>query len=866
MRQWMLVLFTLALPISAQENSGSISGTVRDAGSSVVPNAGVTATAVATGQVYKTTAGPDGTFLLPIVPIGAYELRVEAPGFRAYRRSGIELHVNDRLAFEIPLEVGVLSEEVNVVATAPVIQTETHEISGLITGDQVQNLSLNGRGFMGLVELLPGVSSDLPDRIDQNTNPTLQVNGGRATTNNWMVDGADNVDFGNNNAINNFTSVETIAEFRVMMNSYSAEYGRGGGAQVNVITKGGGSHYHGNLFEFLRNEKFNATSFFTHTKLPLKENDFGGTFGGPVPFLNRKDPRTFFFVSLNEDFKSLSNTDVLGIVPTALERQGNFSASPTKPRDPATGQPFPNAIIPTAQTDPTARTLISKIYPDPTPGFTGAGGQNYFSTLPGQQNWREIMTRLDHNFTPNVRFYGRFLQDWADITNPYGGTLITSRSHVFPNQDITIAHRPGQNVIGNLQVTFSPRRIGEFSYTFSTRNIIGNPSQFLSQSDLGVKIPTVFGRSWPGNPLPTIAISGVSTVGVAAPTYVIDFAHHFAGTMTEVRGKHVLRYGGTAGYYGKDESSGGTLYGSFGFTTAKSGVGLGDFLLGQANTYTEQDKDVLAMIRFPELAFFVQDEWKAKPNLTINAGLRWERFRSPVDVNDLLTTFVPSLFNPAKAPQLTSTGTLVPNTGDPLNGIIVAGKTSPYGRRVSQADDNTFGPRIGFVWDPFKKGKMVIRSGAGIYQNRWLMGMFENNEFGNPPFLSNTTINTTLLSNPSAGTAAPLNPQNLTSTGVPLKMPTIYQYSFGIQNDLGRLGALTVNYVGSRGVRLLRAVNINQPLPGAMTALKLSLNQVRPYAGYGSINERQTSASSRYDSLQVTYAARLHRGGFFQFA
>lgn len=867
MRHWLLFLFLLAVPARAQENSGSISGTVRDAASAVVPDAVVTATAVATGQTYKTQAGVHGTFLLPVLPIGAYELRVEAPGFRAYRRSGIELHLSDRLALDIPLEVGVVSEEINVVATAPAIQTESHEVSGLISGEQVQDLSLNGRGFMGLVELLPGVSSDLPDRIDQNTNPTLQVNGGRATANNWMIDGADNVDFGNNNAVNNFTSVETIAEFRVMMNSYTAEYGRGGGAQVNVVTKGGGRNYHGSVWEFLRNERLNATSFFTHTKLPLKENDFGGTFSGPVPFLNRKDPKTFFFVSVNEDFKSLANTDVLGIVPSVLERAGDFSASATKPRDPSNGnQPFPNAQIPAARMDPIARTLIGKIYPLPTAGFTGAGGQNYFSTQPGQQDWREIMARIDHNFTPNVRVYGRFLQDWAEITNPYGGTLITSRSRVFPNQDKTLAHRPGQNAIGNLQVTFSPRRIGEFGYTFSTRNIIGNASQFLSQDDLGVKIPTVFGRAWPGNPLPTISISSLSAVGVSAPTYVVDFAHHFSGAITEIRGNHVFKYGGTAGYYGKDESSGGTLYGSFGFTTAKTGVALGDFLLGQANTYTEQDKDVLANIRFPELAFFAQDEWKVRPNLTLNAGLRWERFRSPIDVNDLLTTFVPGLFNPAKAPQLTSAGILVAGTGDPLNGIIVANKTSPYGRRITQNDNNTFGPRFGFVWDPFKKGRTVIRSGGGIYQNRWLMGMFENNEFGNPPFLSNVTINTTLLSNPSAGTAAPLNPPNLTSTGLPLKMPTVYQYSFGIQNDLRRFGALAVNYVGSRGVRLLRAVNINQPLPGDMTARKLSLNQVRPYAGYGSINERQTSAGSRYDSLQVTYAVRPSKGGFFNLA
>ena len=867
MRKSLLAFLLFASAAPAQESTGSINGTARDAATAVVPNAAVTATALATGQTYKTTTNQNGAFLLPILPIGGYELRVEAPGFRAYRRSGIELHVNDRLALDIALEVGVVSEEVNVVATAPAIQTETHEVSGLISGEQVQDLSLNGRGFMGLVELLPGVSSDLPDRIDQNTNPTLQVNGSRATFNNWMVDGADNVDFGNNNALNNFTSVETIAEFRVMMNSYSAEYGRGGGAQVNVVTKGGGARYHGSLFEFLRNESLNATSFFTHTKLPLKENDFGGNFGGPVPLLNRKDPRTFFFFSINEDFKSLTNTDVLGIVPTVLERAGDFSASPTKPRDPANGnQPFPNALIPAARMDPIARTLIGKIYPLPTTGFTGAGGQNYFSTLPGQQDWREIMARLDHNFTPKVRAYGRFLQDWAEITNPYGGTLITSRSHVFPNQDKTLAHRPGQNAIGNLQVTFSPRRIGEFSYTYSTRNIIGNPSEFLSQDSLGVNIPKLFRTTWPGHPLPTFSISGLSGVGVAAPTYVVDFAHHFAGTMTEIRGRHVLKYGGTAGYYGKDESSGGTLYGSFGFTTAKSGVALGDFLLGVANTYTEQDRDVLANIRFPELAVFVQDEWRVRSNLILNAGLRWERFRSPIDVNDLLTTFVPGLYDPAKAPQVTSAGILVPNTGDRLNGIIVANTTSPYGRRISQNDNNTFGPRFGFVWDPFKKGKMVIRSGGGIYQNRWLMGMFENNEFGNPPFLSNVTINTTLLSNPSSGTAAPLNPPNLTSTGIPLKLPTMYQYSFGIQNDFGRMGALVVNYVGTRGVRLLRAVQINQPLPGAAAARGVNINLVRPYLGYGTINERQTSAGSRYDSLQVSYNLRTGRRGFFNLA
>lgn len=853
----------------AQEATGSISGRLTDPLGAAIPRAEVAAVHAGTGAARKAAADGEGLFVFTSLPIGPYQITAEHPGFKKAVRQGVELHVGDHLRVDITLEVGAVSEQVTVVADAPQVQTESADQSHLISGEQVRELQLNGRSFMTLIELLPGVSSDMPDRVDPNSNPALWINGARNTSASFNIDGGNNSDvIVGSSSLNTFTSVETIAEIKVLTSTYAAEYGRSGVSQVNVVTRGGTRRFRGSLFEFHRNDALDARDYFSHQVLPLKLNNFGYTLGGPVlaPGYNRDRKKTFFFFTQEFNRISTRGEAINTTLPTPEERRGDFRGrGPGRDGifeteddpviDPETLIGFPNSRIPPERMDPNAVKLIH-LYP--LPNFRGPGAINFTSAAASQQHWREELIRMDHNFSPKWKIYGRYAQDSAAIRNPYGGSSQTSVTTRFPGIGATRAGRPGKNLVVNMTNIFSQSLLHEFQFTYAGREITQRPIfDGADRAKLGIDIPEIFPEN-DGNVIPTVNLgSGFAALNVSRVWLKQLFNLEFSNVLTRIAGRHILKTGVLYSYGGNRENpTGPNTNGSYSFTTGFSRNPVANLLLGLPFSYTEAERFVVSHARFGMLEAFVQDDFKATGRLTLTVGLRYSAYFNPYDTRNVLSNFLPSAWDPARAPEIDpapGSGRPLPSSGDRLNGIVVAGKNSPYGKRVTNNNTDMFAPRFGFSFSPFRERKMVVRAGYGLYYIRPMIGTFINNAFDNPPFSRSVTIQQPAFSNPGGGREAAEAAVNLTALGAPLLAPTMQHWSFGVQHELPARLFLETSYVASRGTHLMRPFNLNNPEPGLAAALGVHVNALRPYRGYGSITQRQNTASSTYHSLQMRF-------------
>jgi Carboxypeptidase regulatory-like domain len=862
----------------AQVITGSIRGVVKDPSGAAIAGAEVIAKHSATGDVRKGASGGDGSYAFPSLPIGSYEITATMRGFKKAVIKDVELHISDHLGVDIRLEVGEAAEQVTVVGNGLQLNTETSEQSGLISGEQIQELQLNGRSFMTLLELLPGVASNMPDRADPNTNPDLYVNGARSTASSFNIDGGNNSDFiVGSSSLNTFTSIDTIAEVKVITSTFAAEYGRSGASQVNVVTKGGGKQFHGSAYEFFRNDALDAKDYLTHQTLPLRLNNFGYTIGGPVILpggYNRGRDKTFFFFT--QEFNRISSRAgaINTKVPTDAERRGDFSAlGPGRDGrfgttddpviDPRTGRGFPDGKIPLGAMDENALKLIS-LYPSPNTTI-GDTGLNFTSAQPTKQRWREDLIRIDHNFSDRIKVFGRYVQDTASYLNPYGGSTASSSDSDIPGISTTLAKRPGKNLVLNLTSILSPSLLNETSFTYSGREVSREPVlDFTDRDALGLTIPELFPEN-NGNIIPTFNLgSGYAQLIVSRESLKKLFNFELSNNLTWTKGKHIFKFGGYYNYGVNRENSFAATNGTFSFNTSFSKNPVANFLLGLSSGYSEAERMVVGHTRFAGVEGFAQDDFKATPNFTINIGLRYVAYFNPWDVDNVATNFMPSAWDPAKAPQVNrSNGRITIGTGDPLNGVIIAGKNSPFGNKMTKDNTDLWGPRIGFAWLPLGASKWVVRAGYGIYYSRPLIGAYLNSSFDNLPNSRSVSIipspSTTpiSLSNPAGGSESLLSP-NLTALDMNMKAAAINQWSLGIQHELRSDTILNVSYVGSSGSHLLRPLNINTPAAGPVPP-STHINFRRPFLGWGNIIQRQSSASSNYHSLQVKFDQRLKK-------
>lgn len=925
-----LLLMVSATSVMAQETTATINGQVIDSSGAVVSGADITLTNLKTQEKRSTKTGDDGYYSLTFIPPGLYDFSVKAQGFKEFLNRSIELMVNDRKAINVQMETGSISEMVSVTAEAPIVQS-TATVGDVIDSRKVLEIPLNNRNFLQLVTLVPGVTSDdtTESSIGLTSLTNISIAGNRRNSTNYLVDGVANVDVGSNITLLSTPTVDSIQEFRVITSVPTAEFGRASGGVVNIVTRGGGRDFHGGAYNFFRNDKLNANSFLNNasgrfcddgTAAPLgrecgalraprptlRYNNFGFTASGPVwipGIYSRGHDKTFFFFS--EEWRRVIRQPAEGFltVPSIRERAGDFSQSTIQVIDPLTGLQFPGNRIPENRIDPVARAVLN-FFPEPTiaAATPGADPNRIQASAPGIQNTRQETLRVDHNFNSNHRLMGRYTHDLSQTREQGGLFNPLGVAPVLPNIATTDTNVPGQVFSVNLTSTFGARFVNEFSVNFSSNKISSDLIGQWSRANIDIPNNELFPQNNSDLP-PFIAITGLPTLGANQLINIEYTNFNPKDNFTWVSGAHTFKFGADLSWEAKNENAANNTQGTFSFTGlqtrrtgVQSGIGLGDFLLGRASSFTESEVDVTNNLRFGRSEFYAQDTWKAKPNLQLDYGLRYQYYRMPTDKNDVLDVFLPERFQQSRALQCANAtcSAFVRGSGDPLNGIVIANSTSPFGRRIQQNDRNNFAPRFGFAWSPSASSgaigrltggpdKTVLRGGYGIYYDQVLIGIIEQNTFVNPPFANTATLTGTVATpityaNPAAGTPpGTLAARSLITTSNPFVTPITQQWNLTIQRQLGNSAAFEIGYLGSGGNHQTRPVDINAPTPqeiltasrgiaGCDPALNAAnnpnncINLARPFRGYTSITDRQTTATFRYNALISSFRIQRFHG------
>ncbi|MDT8067827.1 MAG: TonB-dependent receptor [Terriglobia bacterium] len=898
----------LATSAVAQNVTGSIVGTVTDPSGSVIPNVTVTVTNTDRNVVIRTvTTNAAGNYSALLLPIGHYSVEVKAQGFRTMSRNQIELNVNDSLTESFTLQVGSSEQVINVEANPVQVETQSAASGGLVSGTQIRQLSLPNRNYMSLLTLVPGVTSTAADQMyvggfaPSGAANTVQfsVNGARTSQNNWLVDGVDNVDRGAALTVLTFPSVDAIAEFKLLRGAYEPEYGRNAGGQVNVVTRSGTSTFHGGAYEFWRNDVLNANTYFRNLnsdpKLnsrpePLRYNNFGWTLGGPLYIpghYNTNKDKTFFFFS-QEWRRYITYSTPRATVPTADERNGNFA-------DPVCTHYTTNVGSSTCDDSGTSITTISPLaqsylqdvvsripLPNPAPGDDP---HTLYSTWSNRYNFREELLKLDHNLTSKIALSAKMLRDDIPTEEP-GGIYATS---VIPGMATTKTNSPGHSYTGHVTATLSPTLLIDGGYGYSYGAIESIPAGFMLMSESPDVQPTL--AFTPVHPrIPNLQFASGSSFAGVGPYLDYNYNHSVFGNVSKVIGNHSFKFGATYNHYRKTENNTGGTEGTFAFNNPTDAIPSGsaataymqafaNFLLGHVNSYTQSAVDITPDIRQNSMELYGQDSWRIRPNLTLSYGLRWSIFRQPYDAKNQISNFDPAAYDPAKAPCISADGksidpTCNPNY-DPLNGFVIGGVNSPYGRKVTNEQWDAIAPRVGIVWDPTGDGKTSIRAGYGMFYDTILVGSLEFNVLFNPYLVNSISVSNTSFDNPLAGTPnISLAPKQVYGrVPSPWSNPYTEQYSFDIQRDLGNGFMLDMGYYGSQGHHLIGVIDINQPKPGEyLDTLMCSatvttncvpqgsfitsstrdlINRIRPYKGYIGVNAMETIFNQNYHSLQV---------------
>ena len=860
-----IVSFLLLSPLFAQEGQqGTITGYVSDPSRASVARAQITVTNQATGLSRSAETNDAGLYTIVALQPGIYLVRAGAPGFKTVEQTGVVLDVGSSVRVNLTMEVGAVTETITVEGAAPILKTESGEVSTLVSGTQVTELALNGRNFTQFLALGTGVVSRQTGRqmgLGQEGNPLLAVNGGRISMNKYTYDGTLAMDTGGNRGLDLFPPMEAIGEVKVQKSNYGADSGGFGYGVVNIVTKSGGKDFHGDVYEYFRNDKLDASNFFANDRQRIRLNNFGYTLGGPVYIpgkYNADKTKDFFFWSESwarrvgpqiNSFTLPPQGVFTAQVPTEAMRRGDFSAVGAI-KDPVTGIAYPGNIIPASQLDPNALVLLRAFYPLPN----HPGAQNFVYNTASFTSYREELIRWDHNFNQNWIWTVRYAQDdWSqnqDIKRPSNTVLPT-----FPNQ----FGKPGKNLTTKLTTILSPSAVNLVTFGYSYNTISNAPR--AGQRPAGLTIPEAF-PSNTFNIVPDINLQqGFAGIGTGGILNNDNPAYTWKDDFSLTRGSHSLKFGAELIHHIKTEIDSSNEQGTFVFDGAKTGNAVADFLTGRAFTYTENDKDPGVKVTAWDNEFYAQDDFKATQHLTLNMGVRWYLIRGGnggAATNDAISVFVPGLYKSSSAPQVLANGTLVPGSGDPLNGIVTPKdkKGLDLARDLRKPVNDALGPRFGFAWSP-GAAKTVFRGGYGI---NYFWGADSNvPRRNNPPFSNSVNIQNPLLSNPVGG-ANRIFPPNFNSRDVFSKQPSVQSYSFTVQREVMANTSVEIGYNGTRGTHLPRTLQLNQADPSSNVNASLR----RPYLGFGTIAYNENTAISKYNGLQASLIRRFSRGLMFE--
>lgn len=830
----LLFLSLVGSSLHAQQTTGAVRGAVTDPSGAVVTNVTVTAVNRQTQATQSTRTGTGGNYALPFLAPGSYDLSAEGQGFKKAVRQNVVVRITETELVDFTLQLGSLSESITVGESVSLVQSESSAEGRVIERQTISALPLATRNFTQLLGLTAGVVTDPPnaENVGFGTqNPS--VNGSRRGSNNYLLDGNVNNNPMNNDALGvGIPSVDFIQEFKVITSMASAEYGRNAGSVVNVVTRSGTNGFHGNLFEFLRNDKVVARPFFAASRGQNVQNQFGGTIGGPVliPKVYNGRDKTFFFFgweSIRQRNTNASAAIVIGRVPTQDERRGQF---PTTVRDPLTNQPFPGNAVPASRINPTSAQLLEKFVPLPN---TTDPRNNFLQQFGTPFDADQYTIRADHEISSRDRFMARYfdsksfsftasgrLPGFGRISDPISRQLAAAETHIF-----------------------RPNLLNEFRFGFYKFPSPGTDTQRIDPRSIGIE-PL---NNVPG--LPGMLVTGFLGYGYTGNDFKDEQNNfQFADTVSWVRGAHSIKIGGEY-RFNMMLSSGVPFQGRFSFNGQYTTNALADFLIAAPNQVIVANGPAVIDMRASNYAVFIQDDWKVSRKLTINAGLRYEYDTPPTDIAlGRLLNFYPERYRRA--------GT--------ESGLVIGGESPGVPESTIFGDRTNFGPRFGFAYGLGNDSRTVLRGGYGIfYDSR--SGQVTQQKLFEPPYSANQTV-VTRPTDPPRGFRFPaaidLSRPTETVPGGTLsirpiepntRMDYVQQWNFGIQRQLSSTLLVASSYVGTRGLQLFRATNINYP--------RLVGNAyVRPFDGLTTIVQSQAGANSDYHSGQLTVQKRFSKG------
>jgi hypothetical protein len=843
------ILNIVGLSAYAQTTTGSIYGIIADSSGATIPNNPVVAKEVATGHSTTVQANDAGEYVFPALNPGNYSVSVKATGFKPVTQEGIILSSNQNVHANFTMIVGSVDQAITVSAGTTLVDTRESQLAETIDQQRIQELPLNGRDAYDLVTLIPGVTNYTADSvIGTRAGTSFSVNGLPAGASSYYLDGtSDTTFFSNGGSL--LPNPDALQEFRVLTSNFDAEFGRSPGGVVNAITRSGTSTYHGTAYEYLRNNIFNAKNYFLTSVTPLKQNQFGGNFGGPVALL----PRERAFIFLSYEHLMVHTPAVVGptaiVTATALERTGDFSQSTS-----AVKAQLAKVFCGTKQyvicpnlLDPVAQNLLAFV-PVENQGSASTTQQDANANSSANQG----LGRVDYQLNSVHQLEGLFFNSRGTIAAPVIGV----------NRILSYAGMNNyENQVNAALVdtwTLSSKSLNNLrGYYSQNRYIISNTYNNHFLSDLGSQAP----EGGVVSATPLFTINGYWAMGTNqnGPSDVSQLSFGLIDTANLTRGKHQLKLGASYIWNKYAETGGLQSNGIFTFTGGTTGNALADFLEGKANSLVQSTATIHRTHNF-DPSIFLQDDWQTTQRLTLNLGLRWEVYGPFVGDQNYGT------FNPNQQ------STVIPSA--PV-GLLYQGDAGvPQG--IYNTPYNSFAPRVGFAYDLFGNGLTSLRGGFGIFYSLQTESLTSNQQ--QQPFTLNVTTNKTPnLVNPygpgadpfpfSFNPAAPRFVSGATIGAVPHNggiVPYVEEYSLSLEQQLGRQWGARISYVGNaaRHFYILHDINAPTYIPGAATTTA-AINARRPYQpeanvfAFGTINLEDPSNNYSYNGLQTTLRGRM---------
>ncbi|MFN7937263.1 MAG: carboxypeptidase regulatory-like domain-containing protein [Bryobacteraceae bacterium] len=905
---WLFSCLLATTLLLGQSDTSQIVGYVRDASGGSVPNAKVQAINEGTGIERQTTTSGDGYFILTNLPPGYYTVTTEVTGFKKYVKKSNKLDAAIPLSIQVQLEVGAVTESVEVSASVAVVQADSATVGRTIEAQQIQNMALNGRNPLLLAQLKPGVRSGSMNRFTFGLDSAgLAINGARTQDFLITFDGAVGIRTRSNGTSIGTADVDTVQEVQILTSNYNAEYGRSAGGQVRMVTKSGGRDFHLSLYDYLRNRSLDANSWQRNVNGQAKPqntfNQFGFVISGPVylPGKWNTERNKLFFLFSQEYIRYRREVTSTGVVPTALMKQGNFSEllttnpffSARSINDPLNNQPFAGNIIPASRVSASGSGLL-KAFPDPIPGYQ-QGRNNWFAARPQPQNQRKDTLSVDFLPTNNQTVRLRWMNYEYNELQGFRGTF---------DRAVQDWSRPNDSASINHIWTISPTMINEFSISASVDRVyigVETARGVHRRSAYGIAYPYIYPeRKEIFDKIPTITINQFSEVDggpypsqSAGPIYVIS------NNLTKIIGSHTLKFGGVFERAGQNDFDqinvngvpGGTnnQNGRFIFSDARtgaatSGLAVANAALGLFDSYAEIGPRSYTPYRGHMFEGFIQDSWKATSKLRLELGLRYTIMQPYYySLWGNIAIFDSSRYDPAKAVVMDPrTGNVL--SGDRYNGVIIPGTgwpdaaigrvaiaSDPSFNRLFTGGSKTFGqlqkknfaPRIGLAYA--FNNKNVLRAGIGTFYQR--PGVADNVFLGGQaPFQPFVSVANGNVDNPG-GTQGVGFPFYYMTQDPVYKIPRAHQWNVTFERELPFSMILTTGYIGRVGTHLERVRNLNQLQPGTIQANPgINVNALRPYKGFAQIDANENAARSEYNSFQLEANRRFSKGLLLGFA